>query len=329
MSPMLVALAVAALGFVTVAGFGFAFAGAGENAKLARRVQVVARDTHEGARGRGRGRNADDPTQRRKQMLQSLKDADKKQRKATVSLAARLHQAGLAINARVFWCVSAGVGVLVAVVLFILQAPPLMALAFGFGLGLGGPRWALGFLAKRRTKRFTEEFPNAIDIIVRGIKSGLPVHDCLKIIARESPQPLGGEFHRLVENIGMGMALDQAMEKAYERMPTPELRFFTIVLAIQQKTGGNLAEALGNLSAVVRSRKMMREKIKALSSEATASALIISLLPPGVMIMVTVMTPTYMMKMFTDPRGHMLLAGGVIWMCIGGFIMRRMINFKF
>ena len=328
MSPMLLAMAVAALGFVTVAGFGFAFAGAGETARLSNRMQSVSRDPRDGGR-RARARNPDDPAQRRKQMLQSLKDADRQQRKVTLSVAAKLHQAGLPLDQRVFWLASAGLGVLVAAVLFFLGAPLLMALAFGFGLGLGGPRWVLGFIAQRRVKKFTEEFANAIDIIVRGIKSGLPVHDCLKIIAKESPEPLGGEFHRLVENLGMGMTIDQALEKAYERMPTPELKFFAIVLAIQQKTGGNLAEALGNLSNVLRSRKMMREKIKALSSEATASALIISLLPPGVMIMVTIMTPSYMMKMFTDPRGHMLLAAGVIWMSIGGFIMRRMINFKF
>jgi tight adherence protein B len=149
------------------------------------------------------------------------------------------------------------------------------------------------------------------------------------MIARESPAPLGPEFQRLVENIGMGMTLDQALEKSYERMPTPELRFFTIVLAIQQKAGGNLAEALGNLSNVLRSRKLMREKIKALSSEAVASAMIIGALPPGVMALITVMTPSYMSVMFTDPRGHMMLGGGAVWMAIGVFVMRRMINFKF
>jgi tight adherence protein B len=327
MSPMVLAMMVAALGFVTIAGFGLALAGAGEGGRLAKRVQGVASNSRDDVRGRVR-RDANDPANRRKQMMQSLKDADRKQRKATVSLSAKLHQAGIPIDARMFWAVSGGLGVAVGLLLLILSVPPLLALAFGFGMGLGAPRWVLGFLAQRRVKKFTAEFANAIDIIVRGIKSGLPVHDCLKIIARESPDPLGPEFNRLVENLGMGMTLEQALEKAYERMPTPELRFFTIVLAIQQKTGGNLAEALGNLSNVLRSRKMMREKIKAMSSEATASAMIISLLPPGVMIMVTIMTPSYMMKMFTDPRGHMLLAGGVIWMCIGGFIMRRMINFK-
>ncbi|MBU2419046.1 MAG: type II secretion system F family protein, partial [Alphaproteobacteria bacterium] len=168
-----------------------------------------------------------------------------------------------------------------------------------------------------------------VDVIVRGIKSGLPVHDCFKIIARESPAPLGGEFQTLVEGLGVGLTLQQALDKMYERMPTPELKFFAIVIGIQQKTGGNLAEALGNLSAVLRARKMMGEKIKALSSEATASAGIIGALPPAVMIMVSVTTPAYMAKLFTDPRGQFMLLVAVMMMALGVFVMKRMISFKF
>jgi tight adherence protein B len=184
-------------------------------------------------------------------------------------------------------------------------------------------------LASRRRQKFTSEFPNATDIIVRGVKSGLPINECLKVIARESPQPLGEEFGRLVENMGIGLSTDQALEKLYTRMPTPEVRFFSIVLAIQQKTGGNLAEALNNLSSVLRARKLMVEKIKALSGEAVASAFIIGAMPPGVMILIQLMTPSYMAPMFNDPRGHVMLIGGGLWMAIGVFVMRRMINFKF
>ena len=164
---------------------------------------------------------------------------------------------------------------------------------------------------------------------MRGIRSGLPVGDCLKIIARESPPPLAGEFQRLVEHLAMGVTVEQGLEKMYERMPTSELRFFTIVLAIQSKTGGNLAEALANLSTVLRARKLMREKIKALSSEAIASASIIGAMPPGVMTMVMLTTPSYMMMMFTDKRGNVMLLFAVFWMSLGIFVMRRMINFKF
>jgi len=178
-------------------------------------------------------------------------------------------------------------------------------------------------------KAFTEVFSDAMDIIVRGIKSGLPVHDCLKIIARETPEPLASEFGRLVENIGMGVALDSALDKLLERMPTAELRFFAIVMNVQQKTGGNLAEALANLSTVLRARKLMREKIKALSSEAIASASIIGVLPPGVVCLIYITTPSYMAPMFHDPRGQLMLGAGVALMSTGIWIMRRMINFKF
>jgi tight adherence protein B len=327
MSPGIMAMLAAALGFISVAGFGFAFAGDADNAKMAQRAKLLARENRDAERARRAVGN--DANSRRKALLATLKEADKKQRKARLSLTAKLQQAGLTASPRSFWILSVGLAVGAAAIAMLLRAPPLIALGLGFGLGLGFPRWLLGFLGKRRLRKYTEEFPNAIDVIVRGVKSGLPVHDCLKMIAKESPAPLGPEFRRLVENIGMGMSVEQALEKSYERMPTAELRFFTIVLAIQQKAGGNLAEALGNLSNVLRSRKLMREKIKALSSEATASAMIIAALPPGVMLLVTVMTPSYMEIMFTDPRGHMMLAGGAIWMGIGGFVMRRMINFKF
>ena len=328
MSTMLLTMAVAALGFVTVAGFGMALVGAGDNDRLVKRAQGLAGGALETGRGRVR-RDSNDPSVRRKQMLASLKEADRNQRKATLSLTSKLNQAGLKVDQRLFWICSGVLGVLVSALSLLLGAPLLLGLGLGFGMGLGAPRWVLGFLGQRRLKRFTAEFANAIDIIVRGIKSGLPVHDCLKIIARESPEPLGGEFTRLVENLGMGMTLEQSLERAYERMPTSELRFFTIVLSIQQKSGGNLAEALGNLSNVLRSRKMMREKIKALSSEATASAMIIGALPPAVMLILLLMAPAYMMKLFVDPRGHMVLAAGFLWMSFGVFVMRRMINFKF
>ena len=329
MTANLLALVAATLGFLTVAGFGFAFVGGAENARLTKRAQGMARgDARDDRRG-GRGRGGADPGQRRKQLLENLKNADKAQRKATLSLSAKLSQSGLPITAKVFWLGSAVMAVVIAATAFLIGAQPLIALGVGLIVGLGLPRWVLTTLGKRRTKRFTEEFPNAMDIITRGIKSGLPVHDCLKIIGKECPEPLAEEFRRIVEQVGMGVPVDQALERAYERMPTPELRFFTIVLAIQQKTGGNLAEALTNLSVVLRARKMMREKIKALSSEATASAMIIGVLPPGVLALVTFMTPSYMSIMYTDQRGQMLLAGGALWMGVGAFIMRRMINFKF
>ena len=322
----------AVLAFITVAGLGFVFAGGDSgNAKTIKRAQAIVsagpRDTR--ARGARAAASVNNQEVRRKQILQTLKDQDRKQRKATLAIAARLQQAGLAMSVKTFWIVSGGFGLSVGAIALLFTQKPLIGLGVAFAAGLGLPRWIVGFLAKRRIKKFTEAFSDAIDIIVRGIKSGLPVHDCLKIIGRESPEPLASEFLRMVENVGMGVTMEQALEKMYERMPTSELRFFTIVLAIQQKAGGNLAEALNNLSMVLRARKMMREKIKALSSEAIASSWIIGSLPPAVVLLITVTTPAYMAPMFSDPRGHLMLMGAAIWMSLGIFVMRKMINFKF
>ena len=230
---------------------------------------------------------------------------------------------------RTFYIISAVVGVVTGLGALVFGLPILVVLGIALIFGLGLPRWVVSFLGKRRMKKFSGEFANAVDVIVRGIKSGLPVHECFKIIARESPAPLGPEFQRLVEGLGVGLTLEQALEKMYGRMPTSELRFFTIVIAIQQKTGGNLAEALGNLSTVLRARRMMGEKIKALSSEALASAGIIASLPPAVMTMVMFTTPSYMMPLFTDFRGNFLLLIAVCLMATGIFVMKRMISFKF
>jgi tight adherence protein B len=320
---------IAVLLFVIIGGVGFALAGGdGAQTKTLKRAQTIAGGGAVAARARARvASNA--PDVRRQQILKTLREQEKRQKQASLTLRARIQQAGLETEPKTFWIVSAVIGVVVLLVVLMLRQHWYIAFGAGFAAGLGLPRWVLGFLAKKRTKKFTESFSDALDIIVRGIKSGLPVHDCLRIIGQETPEPLAGEFRRLTENIGMGMSIDQALEKMYERMPTSELRFFIIVLVIQQKTGGNLAEALNNLSTVLRSRKLMREKIKALSSEALASAWIIGCLPPGVVVLIMVTAPTYMTKMFTDPRGNLMLMGAAFWMCMGVFTMRKMINFKF
>jgi len=324
-------LIIAVLAFITIAGLGFVFAGGVDSgsAKAAKRAQAIVSGGTPSTRKAVARAAANTPEARRKQILKTLKEQEKQQKKATLNMAAKLQQAGLKGNVKVFWIVSACVGGAVFLAMLLAVRNPLIALGAGFAAGVGLPRWVVGFLAGRRIKKFTEHFSDAMDIIVRGIKSGLPVHDCLKIIGKESPEPLSGEFRRLVESIGMGQSMGDALEKMYERMPTHELRFFAIVLAIQAKTGGNLAEALNNLSTVLRARKMMREKIKALSSEAIASSFIIGSLPPGVVVLITVTTPSYMAPMFSDPRGHLMLLGAAFWMAMGIFVMRKMINFKF
>ncbi|WP_313012951.1 type II secretion system F family protein [Brevundimonas sp.] len=319
----------AVLAFITIGGLGWVFVGGEDSSSQAvKRAQAIGDGKKNPAIAR-KAAAANTPEARRKQILVQLQEADRRDRKARTTLDARLKQAGLRMGARAFYIVSVVVGVIALLVALVLGLPILVVIGVGLIFGLGVPRWVIGFLAKRRTKKFSLEFPNAVDIIVRGIKSGLPVHECFKIIGRESPLPLGPEFQTLVEGLGVGMTLEQALDRMYQRMPTPELRFFTIVIAIQQKTGGNLAEALSNLSSVLRARRMMGEKIKALSSEALASAGIIASLPPAVMLMVMLTTPAYMMPLFNDIRGNFMLLMAAVLMATGVFVMKRMISFKF
>ena len=321
-------LTAAVLAFVVIASLGWVFVGGEDSSgRAVKRAQAFGNPKK--AQAAARAAAANTPEQRRKQIMDQLKESDRKERKARVTMAAKLRQAGLSMKMRTFIIFSVMAGLVSGLVALVLGLNPLLAIGVALVTGLGLPRWVVGFLGKRRMKKFSGEFANAVDVIVRGIKSGLPVHDCFKIIARESPAPLGPEFQRLVEGLGVGLTLSQALDRMYERMPTPELRFFAIVIAIQQKTGGNLAEALGNLSAVLRARRMMGEKIKAMSSEAVASAGIIGSLPPVVMILVSLTTPAYMAKLFTDPRGQFMLLVAVVMMAFGVFVMKKMISFKF
>ena len=307
-------------------GVAFAFAWSdGSHTKALKRAQGFAPSKVE----RSRRNTQDQAVNRRKKILLDLKTMDRQQRKQSLTLESRMQQAGLDANVRGFWIASAVTAVFMLVIGFVVSHNFLEALGLAFAAGLGLPRWMLGFLAKRRVKKFTAAFPDATDVIVRGIKSGLPVHDCLKVISTEAPKPLNEEFRQLVENLGMGMSIDQGLDKMFTRMPTSEVRFFAIVLGIQQKTGGNLAEALNNLSVVLRARKLMTEKIKAMSGEAVASAGIIGCLPPCILLLVQLTTPAYMAPLYNDPRGHILLMIGGFWMACGVFVMRKMINFKF
>lgn len=319
----------AVLAFITIGGLGWAFVGGGDSSEAAvKRAQTFGGPKQNNAAAR-KAAATNTPEARRKQIMQQLQESERAERKARLSLTAKLKQAGLNTKVSTFWIISGVLGVFAFLLPLLFGLNLLICLGAAVVLGLGLPRWVVGFLGKSRRKKFSGHFPDAVDVIVRGIKSGLPVHDCFKIIARESPAPLGPEFQKLVEGLGVGQTLPQALDRMYERMPTPELKFFAIVMAIQQKTGGNLAEALNNLSVVLRARKMMGEKIKALSSEATASAGIIGSLPPAVMILVSITTPAYMARLFTDPRGQFMLLIAVAMMAFGVFVMKKMIAFKF
>jgi len=248
-----------------------------------------------------------DAALKRKNVQALLKEIETKSAdaKKKVTLRQRLQQAGFTnATPRQFWIVS------------------------GSAAGIALPRWVLNFLKSRREKAFTAEFANAIDVIVRSVRSGLPTNEALRIVARELPDPVGSEFNTLCEGLKVGVTLEQGVKKMLESMPTAEVNFFGIVMTIQQKSGGNLSEALGNLASVLRDRKRLEGKIKAMSSEAKASAGIIGSLPPGVMGIVYLTTPDYIKLLFTEHMGNLMLAGCVIWMSVGIGVMRKMINFK-
>jgi len=267
---------------------------------------------------------------RREQVEETLKDLEERRRRAkSVPLAARIAQAGLSWSKQRYFITSGVIGFVAFVVTIVvgggLPAAGVLALAAALGL----PRWMLSFLKKRREAKFIENFPDAVDIIVRGIKAGLPLLDSIKVIVHDSPEPIKSEFRTIVETQTIGIPLGDACGKLYDGVPIPEANFFGIVISIQQKAGGNLSEALGNLSRVLRDRKKMKAKIAAMSMEAKASATIIAALPVTVMLLVYITSPDYIMLLWTTSLGNMLLAGSAFWMMIGVIVMKKMISFDF
>src|SRR4029077_16885919 len=284
-----------------------------------------------GAKPEPAARRADNKAQksRREQVEGSLKELEARARENKLTLSNRLMQAGLTWSEQKFWIISGVLGVVGCVVAFVVSGSLPGAIGMAFAFGLGVPRWLLSFLKKRRGKAFLRALPDAVDIIVRGIKAGLPLFESIKVVAADSPEPLCSEFKAIIETQAIGMPVGDACTRLFERMPVPEANFFGIVIAIQQKSGGNLSEALGNLSKVLRDRKKMAEKIQAMSTEAKASAGIIGALPPIVMILVYLTTPDYISLLWTDPIGQLMLVACVMWMSIGIMVMKKMINFDF
>jgi tight adherence protein B len=320
------ALALAFLAATAIGGLAWVFlypALSGQNKAASRRASI--------AKSAPAARQVDKSQRsRREQVEGSLRDLEARRLKEKrVPLGTRLTQAGLDWSTQKFMIVSGVLGV----------ACCAMAIAFGGGLmaaggmafagGFGLPRWALSYLKKRREKNFLKALPDAVDVIVRGIKAGLPLFDSIKVVAADAPEPLKSEFLTIIETQAIGMPLGEACARLFDRMPVPEANFFGIVIAIQQKSGGNLSEALGNLSKVLRDRKKMAEKIQAMSMEAKASASIIGSLPPIVMLLVYLSTPQYISLLWTHPTGQLMLVACVIWMSVGIFVMKRMINFDF
>ena len=270
-----------------------------------------------------------DANNRRKQVTDSLKELEQRgKRKRKVTLDNKLGQAGLDWTPRKFFIISAVIGVVVGGLAFVLSGNPLIALpAAGVG-AFGLPNWYLSFRRKRRIAKFLNEFPNAVDIIIRGIRAGLPLGDCIRVIASEAAEPVRSEFRHIVEAQAIGLGLTEAVERIVDRVPVPEANFFSIVIAIQQKAGGNLSEALSNLSRVLRDRKKMKAKVKAVASEANASAAIIGSMPFVVGLLIYLTSPKYLELLWTTTTGRMMVVVAAVWMSIGIAVMRKMISFE-
>ena len=267
---------------------------------------------------------------RRKQIQETLKQIElrAKQRKKRLSLRMMIMQSGLDISVRAFWLFSLVLGAVLAAIPLIFGVAWYVSVLAGLVGTMGLPRWMLGFVRRRRQNIFLHDFADAIDVMVRGLKAGLPVSDAMKIIAAESGPPVGPEFMEVVEGQRLGITIDQGIERMFDRMPMSEVNFLGIVMSIQSKTGGNLSEALGNLSKVLRDRKKMKAKIRAVSQEAKSSAAIIGSLPFIIRGALTVLNPQYMNPLFNTSVGNIMLVGCGMWMLTGVLVMRKMINFE-
>lgn len=328
------------LAFVVLAGlsagavaYAFLFNRIGNEKQAGRRLETIRTlETDRSIVKASRDRVAE-AAKRRKSVQDSLKELDQKQKTRDVHvrkppLKVQIRQAGMTVTLERFYLYSAICGLVLAALTYLAGAPLLVvpgALAAG---ALGLPRWFVSFRRGLRVKAFLKEFPNALDIIVRAIKSGLPLNDGIRLIANESPEPVRSEFRRIVDSQQLGMSIPDAALRMQETMPCPEAGFFGIVIQIQAQAGGNLSEALGNLSRVLRDRKKMKAKVQALSMEAKASAAIIGALPFIVASMVYLTSPNYIMPLFTTNVGNLILGISGLWMAMGILVMRKMMNFE-
>jgi tight adherence protein B len=240
----------------------------------------------------------------------------------------RLEQTGKDISLGKYATVCGGVTAAVAFALMFRGAPLLLALMVGLFFGIGGPHFVIGRMIKRRLAKFNTNFPDAIELMVRGLRSGLPITETLGIVSSEIPGPVGVEFRMVSDKMKIGRTMEAALQDTADRLGTPEFQFFVITLAIQRETGGNLAETLSNLADVLRKRAQMKLKIRAMSSESKASAYIVGSLPFVVFSLVWMINPHYMQGFFTDQRLMVAGMGGIVWMAIGAGIMAKMVNFE-
>lgn len=244
------------------------------------------------------------------------------------ALSLRLHRSGKDWTVTQYLYASVGLGLVVAVLLYLKTGAALLSLVVGAFVGAGLPHMVVNHLINKRTNDFISKFPDAIELLVRGLRSGLPVTETLGVVAGEVPGPVGQEFKLVTERIKIGRTMEDALQETADRLNTPEFSFFCITLAIQRETGGNLAETLSNLSDVLRKRAQMKLKIKAMSSESKASAYIVGALPFMVFAMIMWVNPEYIGGFFSDERLIATGLGGLVWMGIGAFMMAKMVSFE-
>jgi tight adherence protein B len=315
---------IAIAGCLAIGFGGLAFAFVGGDSRADKRRAAVAKTD---AKALGASANVD-RTARKKQIADGLRDIERKGKKRA-SLATRIDQAGLSITKQQYLVGSLVLGVLLSAFTYIETKSALLAILVGVTGTIGLPQLTLARLRIRRINKFIANFPTAIDIIVRGIKSGLPLGDTIRIAAAESPEPVKSEFRRVVEALSVGMTLPEAVERMAQRVPIAETNFFSIVIAIQGQSGGNLSEAMSNLSRVLRERKKMKGKISAMSMEAKASAVIIGAVPFLVVGALYVSSPKYVSLLWTTSHGRMISEIAICWMAIGVAMMKKMIAFDF
>lgn len=333
MTPNLTLLVTFLLAALCVGGLLFAVfqPHLSRSARFGRRRDMVLRNSASSSavQGRGEGR------QRRRSVEDTLREIEEKQRalarsRSRKSLASRLSEAGLGWSKRGYWGICAATALLLFLAVWLgagIGLPVAAVLALGGGAAL--PRGYVNFRRNRRLKAFAVQFPDAVDVIVRGVRSGMPLGDCLRVLAVEGQEPVRSEFKTVVADQTMGVTVQEAVQRLAERVALPETNFLSIVITIQSRSGGNLTEALSNLSTVLRERKKMRAKIRAMSAEAKASGGIIGALPPIVASVLFLTSPGYVSLLFTTTIGNVVLMGSGCWMLIGILVMRKMINFDF
>jgi tight adherence protein B len=319
---MSIALFLALFVALAIGGVSFAFLG-GDDAAT-KRLSAVSKSG-----GRKLSDAGADRAAKKKQIAETVAELEKKGRRKRVDLQTRIEQAGWTIRKWPFLSIFFGIALVAGLVTYLRWRSPVISAMLAIAIAFGLPNLVIARRRAARIKKFVDNLPDALDIIVRGVRAGLPVNDTLRIIANEAREPVKSEFRRVIEQQALGISVPEALQKLAMRVPATETNFFAIVIEIQSKAGGNLSEAVGNLSKTVRERKKMRAKIGAMSMEALASAAIIGAVPFLVTAALYASSPAYIGLLFTTNHGRIVTLIGLSWMAIGGFVMKKMISFDF